>query len=54
MSPNTTRRLLAIHRWCGLIVSLNVVLLAISGALLFFHDEIDELLGVVPQLSVTG
>jgi uncharacterized iron-regulated membrane protein len=54
MSPNTTRRLLAIHRWCGLIVSLNVVLFAITGALLIFHEEIDELLGVVPQLSATG
>jgi uncharacterized iron-regulated membrane protein len=54
MSPHTTRRLLAIHRWCGLIVSLNVALFAVTGALLIFHQEIDALLGVVPELSDAG
>jgi uncharacterized iron-regulated membrane protein len=39
----TTRRLLSLHRWAGLILSLNVLLFAVTGLLLIFHEEIDEL-----------
>jgi uncharacterized iron-regulated membrane protein len=51
MKATTTRKLLAWHRWCGLIVSLNVALFSITGVLLIFHEEIDEMLGVMPTSS---
>lgn len=49
MSPGATRRLLSVHRWCGLIVSANLLVLALTGLVLIFHDEIDGALGVVPS-----
>ena len=49
MSPNATRRLLSVHRWCGLLVSTNLFVLALTGLILIFHDEIDDALGVVPE-----
>ncbi len=51
MSPTATRRLLALHRWCGLLVSANLLVLTLTGLILVFHDEIDDALGVVPQAS---
>jgi uncharacterized iron-regulated membrane protein len=45
MSPTATRRLLSIHRICGLIVSLNMLIFAVTGAILVFHEEVDALLG---------
>ncbi len=51
MSPSATRRLLAWHRWCGLLVSANLLVLTLTGLILIFHDEIDDALGVVPQAS---
>jgi uncharacterized iron-regulated membrane protein len=54
MSPGTTRKLLAIHRWCGIIVSLNFVVLALTGLILVFHDEIDDALGVLPPVAAQG
>jgi len=54
MSPSTTRKLLAIHRWCGIIVSLNFLVLALTGLILVFHDEIDAALGVVPPVAAEG
>lgn len=48
MSPSFTRKLLAVHRWCSLVVSVNFVVLALTGLVLVFHDEIDAALGVVP------
>jgi uncharacterized iron-regulated membrane protein len=44
MSPTLTRRLLAVHRWAGLILSLNVLVFAVTGLILIFHDEIGEAL----------
>ncbi|HEY0467900.1 MAG TPA: PepSY-associated TM helix domain-containing protein, partial [Polyangiaceae bacterium] len=49
MTPSTTRRLLALHRWCGLLVSANLLVLALTGLILIFHDEIDAALGVMPE-----
>lgn len=51
MSPGATRRLLSVHRWCGLIVSANLLVLALTGLILIFHDEIDGALGVVPEAA---
>ena len=51
MSPGATRRLLSLHRWCGLIVSANLLILALTGLILIFHDEIDDALGVVPEAA---
>jgi uncharacterized iron-regulated membrane protein len=49
MSPNLTRRLLAIHRICGLIFSLNMLLFSVTGVILIFHEEIDDALGAKPS-----
>jgi uncharacterized iron-regulated membrane protein len=54
MRAETTRKLLAWHRVCGLIVSLNVALFAVTGAILIFHDEINAALGVVPEVRGAG
>jgi uncharacterized iron-regulated membrane protein len=51
MSPNLTRRLLSIHRICGLIVSLNMLLFAVTGAILIFHEDLDAALGVHPKAT---
>ncbi len=51
MSPTATRRLLALHRWCGLLVSANLLVLTLTGLILVFHDEIDDALGAIPQAS---
>lgn len=49
MSPGLTRRLLAVHRWASLIVSANFIVLAITGLILVFHEEIDIATGVAPK-----
>jgi uncharacterized iron-regulated membrane protein len=54
MSPAFTRRLLSWHRICGLFVSLNVALFAVTGAYLIFHGEIDRALGVLPEVTSEG
>lgn len=46
MSTSTTRWLLNVHRWCGLIVSANLFVMALTGIILVYHDEIDQVLGV--------
>lgn len=51
MSPAFTRKLLAVHRWCSVVVSVNFIVLALTGLVLVFHDEIDDLLGVVPPAA---
>jgi len=43
MSPTLRRRLFALHRIAGVLVLLNVVLLAGTGLVLVFHEEIDAL-----------
>jgi uncharacterized iron-regulated membrane protein len=54
MTARTTRRLLALHRWCGLVVALNVFVLGVTGSILIFHDEIDRALGVVPKVAAAS
>lgn len=44
MKPIWTRRLLVLHRWCGLISAANLAILCVTGALLVFVHEIDTLL----------
>lgn len=48
MTPTFTRKLFAVHRWCSVIVSANFIVLALTGLILVFHEEIDAALGVVP------
>ncbi|WP_069661297.1 PepSY-associated TM helix domain-containing protein [Arcticibacter eurypsychrophilus] len=36
-------QLYSIHKWCGLIAGIFILLLGLSGALLVFHNEIDSL-----------
>lgn len=48
MKSSTTKWLLTLHRWCGVVVSLNLLVLSLTGIVLVFHDEIDDALGVVP------
>ncbi|WP_394821653.1 PepSY-associated TM helix domain-containing protein [Pendulispora albinea] len=49
MSPSLSRKLLSIHRWCSVIVSVNYVFFALTGLVLIYHAEIDEALGVIPK-----
>ncbi|MEL6547960.1 MAG: PepSY domain-containing protein, partial [Myxococcota bacterium] len=49
-----TRRLLAFHRVSGLVLSLLVVFFSVTGLILLFHPEIDDLLGQAPVASEMG
>jgi uncharacterized iron-regulated membrane protein len=48
--PARTRLLFRIHRWTGLLSGLVILFLSVTGALLVFKDELDELLN--PRLLV--
>lgn len=55
MKPVTIRRLHALHRWLGVIVSLNLSLLCLTGLVLIFRHEVDALLGdLPPSEAATG
>lgn len=45
MKASTLRTWYAIHRWSSLICTLNLLVLCLTGLLLIFHDEIDDLFG---------
>ncbi|NUU04616.1 PepSY-associated TM helix domain-containing protein [Herbaspirillum robiniae] len=45
MKSTTLRGWYAVHRWTSLICTINLLLLCVTGLLLIFHHEIDELLG---------
>jgi uncharacterized iron-regulated membrane protein len=49
MTPGATRLLLAIHRWTGVITTLNVLLFSVTGLVLVFREEIDAALGAEPE-----
>lgn len=52
---NLARTVLAVHRWCSVIVALNFIVLCLTGLILVFHEEIDDALGVMPPVTaVTG
>jgi uncharacterized iron-regulated membrane protein len=57
-SPNAFRArwLFAVHRWAGLFIGVNVVVLAATGLLLTFHRELDAILGdgLPPPALVAG
>ena len=46
--PGLVRAVHRVHRWTGLASALNLLVLALTGMLLVFHDEIDHALGTVP------
>ena len=52
-SVSFRRAFLALHRWIALILFVLLVPIALSGALLVFHDEIDALLNP-SRYAVTG
>lgn len=41
MSKSTGRRIYSIHKWCGLIAGLFILILGITGSILVFHKELD-------------
>lgn len=45
MKASTLRTWYAIHRWTSLICTLNLLVLCLTGLLLIFHEDIDDLLG---------
>ena len=45
MKAATLRNWQGVHRWTSLICTVNLLLLCITGFILMFHHEIDELLG---------
>ena len=54
MGPVATRRLLAVHRFTGLVISLNLLVFALTGLVLIFHEEIDDALGVMPRAAASA
>src|SRR5690606_8911126 len=38
-----------LHRWTSLIATLPFLVLCLTGTVLIFHEELDALLGVVPE-----
>jgi uncharacterized iron-regulated membrane protein len=54
MTAATTRRWTTLHRWSSLFCTLNLLLLSVTGLLLIFHHEIDEMLGVMPEVHTSG
>lgn len=46
MTPRWIRRLHALHRWAGLVITANVLVLVVTGLVLVFRHEIDDRLGV--------
>ena len=45
MRASTLRTWYAIHRWTSLVCTLNLLVLCLTGLLLIFHDDIDDLFG---------
>lgn len=54
MNASTVRLIHRVHRWSGITSALNLLVLALSGMLLIFHEEIDEALGVVPRTEAVA
>lgn len=54
MSPSATRRLLSLHRWAGLILSLNVLLFSLTGLVLIFHEELEAALEPAAEQRPAG
>ena len=51
MSRTSIRIWCAVHRWTGLICTLFLLMLCLTGLPLIFHDEIDRATGHGAQLS---
>lgn len=45
MKASSLRIWYTIHRWSSLICTLNLLLLCLTGLMLIFHDDIDDMLG---------
>ncbi len=43
-----------LHRWTSLIATLPFLILCLTGTVLIFHEEVDYLLGVVPEAKSRG
>ncbi len=54
MTANATRRWTTLHRWSSLFCTLNLLLLSVTGLLLIFHHEIEDMLGSMPELHAAG
>lgn len=54
MTAAATRRWATLHRWSSLFCTLNLLLLSVTGLLLIFHHEIEEMLGTMPELHAEG
>ncbi len=54
MTARNLQRWTALHRWTSLFVTVNLLLLAITGLFLIFHDEIEDALGTYPHPQANG
>jgi uncharacterized iron-regulated membrane protein len=54
MTANATRRWTTLHRWSSLFCTLNLLLLSVTGLLLIFHHEIEDMLGTMPEMHAEG
>lgn len=54
MTSNALRRWTTVHRWFSLFVTLNLLILSVTGLFLIFHEEIEHALGTVPEVEAVG
>lgn len=54
MTAAATRRWTTLHRWSSLFCTLNLLLLSVTGLLLIFHHEIEDMLGTMPEMHAAG
>ena len=54
MSARAVRAWMAVHKWTGLLSTLFLLMLCLTGLPLVFHDEIDALLGETTEQSMPG
>lgn len=51
MTARTIQRWTVLHRWSSLFVTANLLLLAVTGLFLIFHEEIDDAFGLGPKVE---
>ena len=54
MRPSAVRLVHRVHQWTGVASAANLLVLALTGILLIFHEEIDEALGAVPPAAAVA
>ena len=54
LSARTLRAWMAVHKWTGLVSTLFLLMLCLTGLPLIFHDEIEALSGELTEAAIPG